>query len=224
MSAREDIAEVGSDGDDGGRFAIPRGLLDRVRDDPSRAPEHLALAAAEVHGPDAQRWASSHADTQPDELARMAKGRHAALSRYGGAITGMGGWMTILPDLAALAWVQSRMVFFIAAAHGHDPTDPLRPAELLVLQELYDDPRDAREALDGTGRRIATTLVTRRLTGKRGRKNRTAVTRMAQMAGKRFGNRLAGRMIPGFAAIFNAVVNERDTRELADRAIDFYRP
>jgi hypothetical protein len=30
-------------------------------------------------------------------------------------------------------------------------------------------------------------------------------------------------MIPGFAAIFNAVVNERDTRALADRAIDFYR-
>ncbi|MBA3860922.1 MAG: hypothetical protein H0X56_03020, partial [Solirubrobacterales bacterium] len=44
-----------------------------------------------------------------------------------------------------------------------------------------------------------------------------------QMAGKRFGTRLGARMIPGLAAISNAVVNERDTRALADRAIDFYR-
>lgn len=223
MSERERTVEAGSDADDGGRFAVPRGLLDRLRADPVRAPEHLALAAAEIHGPAAQRWASSHTGEQPDELARMAKRRHASLSRYGGAITGMGGLLTILPDLAALAWVQSRMVLFIAAAHGHDPTDPMRPAELLVLQELYDDPREAREALDGTGRRVATALVTRRLTGRRG-KDRAAVRRMAQMAGKRFGDRLGGRMIPGFASIFNAVVNERDTRALADRAIDYYRP
>ena len=209
--------------DDGGRLAVPRALLDRVRADPVRAPEHLALAAAEVHGPAAQRWAGSHAGEPPGELARMAKRRHAQLSRYGGAITGLGGWMTILPDLAGLAWVQSRMVFFIAAAHGHDPTDPMRPAELLMLQELYDDPRDAREALDGTGRRVATALVTRRLTGRRG-KDRAKVRGLAQMAGKRMGTRLGGRMIPGFAALFNAVVNERDTRALADRAIDYYRP
>ncbi|MDQ3768433.1 MAG: EcsC family protein [Actinomycetota bacterium] len=214
MSTRED---------DGGRFALPRGLLDRLRADPVRAPEHLALVAAEIHGPAAQRWVSAHSGEQPDELARMAKSRHASLSRYAGAITGLGGWMTILPDLAGLAWLQSRLVFFIAAAHGHDPTDPIRPAELLVLQELYDDPRDAREALDGTGRRLATALVTRRLTGRRG-KDRSAVRRLAQMAGKRVGTRLGGRMIPGFAAFFNAVVNERDTRALADRAIDFYRP
>ncbi|HEV2819562.1 MAG TPA: EcsC family protein [Solirubrobacteraceae bacterium] len=214
MSTRED---------DGGRFAVPRELLDRLRADPGRAPEHLALAAADIHGPAAQRWASSNSGEQPDELARMAKRRHASLSRYGGAITGLGGWMTILPDLAGLAWVQSRMVFFIAAAHGHDPTDPMRPAELLVLQELYDDPRDAREALDGTGRRVATALVTRRLTGRRG-KDRAKTRRMAQMAGKRMGTRLGGRMIPGVAALFNAVVNERDTRALADRAMDFYRP
>lgn len=207
---------------DDGRFAVPRALLDRLRADPVRAPEHLALTAADVHGPAAQRWASSNSGVQPDELAGMAKRRHASLSRYGGAITGLGGWMTILPDLAGLAWVQSRMVFFIAAAHGHDPTDPMRPAELLMLQELYDDPRDARDALDGTGRSVATAMVGRRLTGHRG-KDRTAVRRMAQMAGKRFGTRLGGRMVPGFAALFNAVVNERDTRALADRAIDFYR-
>ena len=34
--------------------------------------------------------------------------------------------------------------------------------------------------------------------------------------------RLAGRLIPGVAILFNAVGNERRTRVLADRAIRFY--
>ena len=33
---------------------------------------------------------------------------------------------------------------------------------------------------------------------------------------------LAGRMIPGVAVVFNAVGNERSTRELAERAMKFY--
>lgn len=206
-----------------GRLSPPRELLARLRADPIRAPEHLALAAAELHGPAARRWVDSRPGEAPDELAHATRARHASFSRYGGVVTGLGGWMTILPDLASLAWIQSRMVFFVAAAYGHDPTDPMRPAELLVLQQLYDDPRDARDALDGAGRRIATALVARRLTGRRS-KDRAAVRRMAQMAGKRLGPRVGARMVPGFAALFNAVVNERDTRALGDRAIDFYRP
>jgi hypothetical protein len=50
----------------------------------------------------------------------------------------------MVPDIAALIWIQSRMVFSIAAAMGYDPRDPMRPAELLVLYELYEDPAAAR--------------------------------------------------------------------------------
>jgi hypothetical protein len=32
----------------------------------------------------------------------------------------------------------------------------------------------------------------------------------------------AGRLVPGFAIMFNAVSNERYTRRLADRCIAFY--
>ena len=70
----------------------------------------------------------------------MAKRRHAAMARFEGAATGVGGFITVVPDIVLLAWIQSRLVFFIAAAYGFDPRDPMRPAELLVLRDLYPDP------------------------------------------------------------------------------------
>ena len=84
----------------------------------------------------------------------MARRRHATLASVEGAATGVGGFVTLVPDLVGLAWIQSRLVFFIAAAYGYDPLDPMRPAELLVLNGLYTDPgerargagRDRRDA------------------------------------------------------------------------------
>ncbi len=199
---------------------LPRGLWERLREDPARAPEHLALAAADYHGPAAAAWAdekrATYAQSAP-ELAQMAKSRHAGLARFGGAATGIGGIVTIIPDLAALAWIQSRMVFFIAAAYGYDPRDPMRPAELLVLQGLYPDPQTARSALDGVGQSVASAWVGQRLS-----REQTLATRLLKMVGKRAGKRIAGRLVPGLAIIVNAVGNERDTRKLADRAIRFY--
>jgi len=59
---------------------LPTSLWERLRADPSRAPEYLALEAAERHGPAARKWAEgkrgSYAVT-PHELAQMAKKRHA---------------------------------------------------------------------------------------------------------------------------------------------------
>jgi hypothetical protein len=200
---------------------LPTGLWDRLRADPSRAPEHLALAAAERHAPAAEAWAAEkrrlYAVT-PGELALMAKKRHASLARFSGAATGVGGIVTIVPDLAAAAWIQSRCVFFIAAAYGYDPRDPMRPAELLVLQELYPDVATAREALDGTGKRVVEAMVSNRM----GPKDDALAARLAKMVGKRAVKRVGARLIPGLAIAVNAVGNERDTRALADRAIAFY--
>lgn len=201
---------------------IPAGLLDRLRADPSRAPEHLALAAAERHGPAAARWREKMLAAyamEPAELARRAKLAHANLARVEGAATGIGGVFTMVPDLAALAWIQSRVVFSIAAAYGYDPLDPMRPAELLVLWELFADPVAARAALDGAGSRVATEFVRARLD----RSGDEALAgRLARLALRHGGRRIAGRLIPGAAILFNAVGNERETREIADRAIRFY--
>jgi len=200
---------------------IPAGLWDRLRADPSRAPEYLALEAAERHGPAAAAWVAekrSRLAASPHDLALMAKKRHASMARLGGAVTGVGGFITVVPDLAATAWIQSRCVFFIAASYGFDPLDPMRPAELLVLQDLYPDPSAARAALDGTGTKMTEAMVGARM----GPSEDALTKRLARMVGKRAVRRVGARLVPGFAIAVNAIGNERDTRALADRAIAFY--
>jgi hypothetical protein len=197
----------------------PASLVDRIRADPTRAPELIALAAAERHGPAARAWADGQRGS-PDKIAGKAKRIHARYARTSGAITGIGGILTMVPDMIAAVWIQSRMVFFIAAAYGYDPTDRMRPAELLVLYGLYDDPPAARDALDGAGRMLAVAAADRALSG---REDETMLARLSAMVVKRGVARLGGRAVPGFAIIANAIGNEQGARVLADRAIAFYR-
>ena len=201
---------------------IPDSLWARLRADPVRAPEHVALAASEMHAPAAADWAAEKRGrlaVSGPELARMAKRRHAALARFGGAATGVGGILTAVPDIVLLAWIQSRLVFFVAASYGFDPHDRMRPAELLVLRDLYPDPETARRALDGIGKTVAEAYLGTKLERTR---EQAMLSRMLRFVGKRTANRAARRLIPGIGMIFNAAANERDTRVLADRAIRFY--
>jgi hypothetical protein len=198
----------------------PASLWERLRADPVRAPEHVALAASEYHAPAAAAWADRRRrvyGTDPKALAQMARRRHVNLASVEGAATGVGGFITMLPDLVGLAWIQSRLVFFIAAAYGFDPRDPMRPAELLVLNGLYDSPAAARAALDGVGVTVAEAYVGGKLA-----RDEAVALKLARMVGKSTGKKLAGRMIPGFAIAFNSVTNRRDTNALAKRAIKFY--
>jgi hypothetical protein len=199
---------------------LPASLWERLRSDPARAPEHVALAAAERHAPAAAAWVEERKrmySHSPAELAQMAKRRHATLSRFGGAATGVGGIVTVIPDLAAAAWIQSRLVFFIAAAYGYDPYDPMRPAELLVIRGLYPTPLEARRALDGAG-----TMVAQAYVGSKVERDEALAARLARFVGRRLGRRFAGRLIPFAAIAFNAIGNERETRALADKTIKYY--
>ena len=199
---------------------LPLGLWDRLRLDPVRAPEHIALAAARTFAPQAERWARdkrSRFTVAPAELAKMAKKRHATLARFEGAATGVGGIVTVVPDLVGLAWIQARLVFYVAAAYGYDPHDRMRPAELLVLYDFYPDPPTARRALDGVG-----TTVVQAYVGSRLQRDEALALRLAKLLGVHSARRLTGRLIPGIAVAFNAVGNERRTRALADKAIRFY--
>jgi len=206
--------------DDARQRELPLSLWARLRADPARAPEYIALAAAERHAPAAAAWVEERRRMyahSPAELAQMAKRRHAALARFGGAATGVGGIVTALPDLAAAAWVQSRMVFFIAAAYGYDPYDPMRPAELLVIRGFYPDSQSARRALDGVGTTMAQAYV-----GSKLQRDEALAARLARFVGRRLTRRFAGRLIPFAAIAFNAIGNERETRALADRTIKYY--
>ena len=197
----------------------PAKLLERLRADPLRAPEHIALAASEQHAPAAARWAGRRRHvygTNPHQLGEMARRRHATLASFEGAATGIGGIVTLVPDLVGLAWIQSRMVFFVAAAYGYDPHDRMRPAELLVINGLYPDVAGARAALDGVGTTWPRPTSARSCSATR-RSRRSLVMIVGKSAGKK-----VGRLIPGFAIAFNAVSNRRDTNALAKRAIKFY--
>jgi len=198
----------------------PRRLWERLRADPLRAPEHVALAASEYHAPAAAAWADRRRrvyGTEPRRLAQMARRRHVNLASIEGAATGVGGFITLIPDLVGLAWIESRLVFFIAAAYGFDPHDPMRPAELLVLNGIYDTPAEARAALDGMGVSMAEAWVGGQLS-----RDEALAFKLAKSVGKTSTKKFAGRLIPGFAIMFNSVANRRDTNALAKRAIKFY--
>jgi hypothetical protein len=199
---------------------VPESLWHRIRAQPERTPEHIALAAAERFGPQAARWTVVAGPGQtPDGLARTAVSKHVRMSRLEGAALGLGGVFTAAADLLALAWVQSRMVFFVAAAYGYDPNHPMRPAELLALQGVYPTAAEAREALDGTGKHLAQALVESRLLSKR---DEAITTRLLTFVGKRVAQRSASRIVPLISAPIGAVQNGAATKELGRRTLGYY--
>jgi EcsC protein family len=198
----------------------PPRLWDRILAEPDRAPEHIALAAAERFGPTAEAWLRiAGPGNRPEELARIAYVKHVRLSRVEGAALGVGGALTAAPDLAALLWIQSRMVFYIAAAYGYDPRHPMRPAELLALWGLYSTPADARAALDGMGKHLAQAVAERALSG---RDDIRLHRRLAKYLAKRLARRYAGRLVPLIGAPVGAIQNAAATKELGRQALTYY--
>jgi len=196
---------------------VPKALWERLRADPTRAPEHIALAAGEAHGPAAAAWFQRAGRPPGHDLARDAVRQHVRWSRVTGGATGIGGFTTIAADVASLAWIQSRMVFFVAAAYGWDPLDRMRPAELLVLQGVYSDPYAAREALDGTGQHMIAAVA-----GSLAERDRRLLQRLLLLVGTWGAKRIGGKAIPGFAIIYNAIANGGDTKDLGRRTTAFY--
>jgi hypothetical protein len=196
----------------------PRGLWEQVRARPDRAPELIALAAAEKLAPGAERWAREHAGTPPAELARSAVKNHVRISRVEGAAAGLAGAWGIAPDLAALAWLQSRMVMHVAAAHGFDVNHPMRPAELLTLQGLYPTAQEAREALDGVGRHVAIAYAEGKMTGGDDKLR----SRLVKMAGVQVAKRSAAKLIPVVSSPITAIQNGNAMSELGEKALRFY--
>jgi EcsC protein family len=198
----------------------PKRVWDRLIAEPDRAPEYIALAAAERFGPQAAEWARiAGPGHSKEELARIAYKKHVRLARLEGGALGIGGVITAAPDLVALLWIQSRMVFYIAAAYGYDPNHPMRPAEYLALQGLYETPAEAREALDGVGKRMAQAMVERALSK---RDSNALHLKLAKYIAKRMARRYAGRLIPFLGAPIGAIQNGGATKQLGQRALEYY--
>jgi hypothetical protein len=190
-----------------------------VRARPERAPEAIAVEAARRFADDAAEWAARERSSghPPHQLAKRVRRRHVNLARLGGAALGLGGMLTLVPNLVALGWIQGRMVFFIAAAYGFDPHHPMRPAELLALQELYDTPAEARAALDHEGQHLGVAMAGKAMSG-----GDSATTRLVKMVGKRMATRAGARVVPFLGAPQSAYSTSRATSRLAQRAIRYY--
>lgn len=199
---------------------VPDPVWKRVVDQPERALELLAAAAAERFAEPAERWVRvAGPGHTPESLARTAHRKHVRMSRVEGLALGVGGIVTAAANLGGLAWIQARMVFFIAAAYGYDPRHPMRPAELLALWEVYETPAEARAALDGIGKPMAQTLVESRLSA--GSERRLS-ERLLRYVGKRVAKRAAGRLVPLIGAPISAVQNGGSTAELGRKALAYY--
>jgi EcsC family protein len=151
-------------------------------------------------------------------VARRAVKIHVRIARGEGAAMGLAGVWGIVPDLLALAWLESRMVFHVGASFGFDPRHPMRPAELLTLQRVYPTAQEAREALDGTGRHIAFAYTEGKLRGR----DDALRTRLVKLVGGHLGKRYAGKLIPFVASPIMAIQNAGAVAELGERSLRFY--
>ena len=198
----------------------PKRLWNRMLAEPDRAPEYIALAAAERFGPQAEEWVRiAGPGHTPEQLARVAFKKHVRLARLEGGALGVGGVVTLAPDMVALLWIQSRMVFYIAAAYGYDPRHPMRPAEYLALQGLYDTPAEASDALDGIGKRMAQAMVERALSSRR---TDALHLKLAWYLARRLLRRYANRLIPLIGAPIGAIQNGSVTKQLGNRTLQYY--
>jgi hypothetical protein len=155
----------------------------------------------------------------PERLAKIAYRKHVRLARLEGGVLGVGGIVTAAPDVVALLWIQSRMVFYIAASYGYDPRHPMRPAELLALQGVYPTPAEAREALDGMGKLMAQAMVEKALVS---RSDDRLHRRLLKYLAKRMARRYAGRWIPLIGGPLGAIQNAAAAKEIGRRALSYY--
>jgi hypothetical protein len=198
----------------------PQSLWNRLLAEPDRAPEYIALVAAERFGPQAEEWVRiAGPGHTPEQLARVAYRKHVRLARLEGGALGLGGVFTAAPDIVALIWIQSRMIFYIAAAYGYDPRHPMRPAEFLALQGLYETPAEARAALDGVGKRLAQAMVEKAISH---RSLDSLHRRLLKYLLKRLARRYAARYVPLIGAPLGAMQNAGVTKQVGRLAIAYY--
>jgi hypothetical protein len=95
----------------------------------------------------------------------------------------------------------------------------MRPAEYLALQGLYETPAEAREALDGVGKRMAQALVENALSS---RKSDALHLKLAKYLARRLARRFAGKLIPLIGAPIGAIQNGNVTKQLGQRTLQYY--
>lgn len=126
----------------------------------------------------------------------------------------------ILGDLVALAWIQLRLVLHIAAAHGHDVTDPVRANEILALAGIdLVAGQSGAPVVAAAGSRVGKRLLNKYLKGSA----LQALKAMFRLVGIKFSRAALVRGLPIINIPAGAVVSDATTRRVARKADKFYR-
>jgi hypothetical protein len=84
-------------------------------------------------------------------MARRVLRRSTNVARRGGLITGSAFYVGMVPAMAMIYCEQLVVVLRIATIYGRDPLDPVRAAEILVVQGRYATVGEAADALASIG-------------------------------------------------------------------------
>ena len=202
---------------------LPDGLWAHMRSDPVHAPEHLALAAVDRLGPEAQAAVAEMRRQRPtasdDTLARSVRRRFVRQARYSGATAGVFGLPGAVVDAGVLAWTQARMVLYLAAVYGKDPAQRERAAELLVLQHVHSLVAAADTALDVVAGRSAPSELLEHATGS----NLALARALADTVSQHVARRALLKAVPLLSVPLGAMANAGATKQLAARAVAMYR-
>ncbi|MEN3305402.1 MAG: hypothetical protein V7603_1604 [Micromonosporaceae bacterium] len=193
---------------------VPTPLWERIKANPRYAPELLACAAVDLLGGQVDgyaRWlAATYPHATPDSIARYAAQRYAKRAGYAVLVATLTRPLGGLAEAATLTWAHARLVLLIAAAYGHDPADPKRVPELLVLLGIHPDLPTARAALDAAANPTA-----------HAPHGWAGLAR--GLAAPVSGRRLPARFFPGAGVLLGAIVNSARTEAVARRAVTQYR-
>jgi hypothetical protein len=139
--------------------ARPAAMWRALRLDPRRAAEVSVLYTLPQLMPHVEHWrrtiVARHPTEPADKMARRVLRRSTSVARRGGLIAGSSFYVGMLPAMAMIYFEQLTVVLRLAAVFGRDPTEPVRGAEILVIQGRYPTVGEAAVALQRAGRPAA---------------------------------------------------------------------
>lgn len=219
--------------DSGGGGPRAPGLWEALRRNPTRASEIGVLYSLPQLAPHVRRWWQKKSHSAPTDdprrTARRVLRRSTNVARRGGLITGSSFYVGMVPAMAMIYCEQLVIVLRIAAVFGRDPTDPVRAAEILVIQGRYATLEEAAAALAraGADRGVRSTGADTAV---------RAIQQLPAMIGLRvrrvnwrspidvvvFGAEIASYLVPVISLPVWAYASARAMRRIGRSAIDFY--
>jgi hypothetical protein len=208
-------------------------LWTALRRDPGQFFELATLYALPQLSPEVIRWSETwplrHPGETPLQLALRANREATRTAAFGGALIGSSFYVGIIPATAMIYFDQLVTILRVAAIYGHDPADPLRAAEILVIQGRYRSIAEANQGLQSAAAGSERAIKPGRLA-----RLRIAIRELLAMIGlqlNRFRSpvevivtsaEVVAYLIPLISIPVWMVANMRTAKRLGRDATDFY--